>query len=165
MLYKVYVNLCDFRVGSYMTLRTKAAQFLLYKFYMPLGWSMRNIFAFSLRVHQNIFKKFPLFWPLSGGWAIYDPRNFICKLESPCPKVASYQIMHLGNWIVRGIFFRYQKFPLLYPLSGPQKGPASWFAQTLISIPQWCFLPNLVQISSLVLESEHFKCFSLYKPM
>jgi len=27
MLYKVYVNLCDFRVGSYVTLGTKAAQF------------------------------------------------------------------------------------------------------------------------------------------
>jgi len=31
-------------------------------------------FTFGLRVHQNIFKKFPLF----GGGAIYDPRNFIC---------------------------------------------------------------------------------------
>jgi len=41
---------------------------------------MPNIFAFGLRVHQNIFKKIsPFNWPLSGGGAIYDPRNFICK--------------------------------------------------------------------------------------
>jgi len=37
----------------------------------------------------------------------------------------------------------------------------------LIPIPQRGFLPNLVKISSMVLESEHVKCISLYnyKPM
>jgi len=42
MLYKVYVNLCDFTAGSYVTLGTRAAQFYIY---MSLGWSMPNIFA------------------------------------------------------------------------------------------------------------------------
>jgi len=34
MLYKVYVNLCDFRVGSCVTLGTRAAQSYIY---MSLG--------------------------------------------------------------------------------------------------------------------------------
>jgi len=30
MLYKVYVNVCDFRAGSYVNLETRAAQFHIY---------------------------------------------------------------------------------------------------------------------------------------
>jgi len=59
MLYKVHVNLCDLRAGSYVTLGTRAAQSYIY---MSLGCSMPNIFAFDLLVHQKtIFKKCPLF--------------------------------------------------------------------------------------------------------
>jgi len=50
MLYKVYVNLCGFRTGSYVILGTIAAQSYIY---MSLGWFMPNIFAFGLLVHQK----------------------------------------------------------------------------------------------------------------
>jgi len=53
MLYKVYVNLRDFRAGSYVTLGTRAAQLYIY---MSLGLSMPNRFAFDLLVQkQKIF--------------------------------------------------------------------------------------------------------------
>jgi len=53
--YKVYVNLCDFRVGSYVILVTRDAHFYNY---MSLGRSMPNNFLFDLLVHQNkTFKK------------------------------------------------------------------------------------------------------------
>jgi len=47
MLYKVYVNLCDFKTGSYVSLGTRAAQSYIY---MILGCSMQNNFAFGLLV-------------------------------------------------------------------------------------------------------------------
>jgi len=48
MLYKVYVNLCDFKGGSYVTLGTRATQGVLVH-------------------HQNIFEKKSPFWTLSGA--------------------------------------------------------------------------------------------------
>jgi len=76
-LYKVYVNLGDIRVGSYVTLGTKAAQ----SYYIstchwddPCQISLHLVYEF-IRI---FLKKIP-FWSLSGGGAIiYDPRNFIC---------------------------------------------------------------------------------------
>jgi len=65
MLYKVYVNLCDFSVGSYVTQGTRAAQSYIY---MSLGCCMPNIFAFGLLVlHQKIFKTIPPFGPFLGA--------------------------------------------------------------------------------------------------
>jgi len=48
---------------------------------------------------------------------------YLCKLESPCPKVAPYQIsMHLSQWFLRRRFFNIPKiFPIL-ALTGPEMG-------------------------------------------
>jgi len=63
MLYKIYVNLCDFKAGSYVTIGTRAAHYYIY---MSLGCSMPNIFAFGLLV-QKILKTFSLFYPFLGA--------------------------------------------------------------------------------------------------
>jgi len=74
MLYKVYVNLCDFRAESYETLGTIDAYSYIY---MPFRCSMPNIFAFGLLLQKNIFYKFSLFGPFLGAGAICDRREFI----------------------------------------------------------------------------------------
>jgi len=126
--------------------------------YMLLGWYMPNIFAFGLWVHQNLKKMSP-FWPLSGWGHLWPQELYLHKLESPCPKVASYQI----PLVCERNIFQIHNFPYCSLFLGPKRDQP--FDHTLISIPQWCFLPNLVHISSMVLESERFKCISLYKPM
>jgi len=40
-LYKDYLNLCDLRTGSYVTLETRATHSKI--IYMPLGCSMQNM--------------------------------------------------------------------------------------------------------------------------
>jgi len=46
---------------------------------------------------------------------------------------------------MRKTFFKIHQ---ILPLMGPQYMPAPWFLQTWIPIPQRCFLPNLVEIST-----------------
>jgi len=79
---------------------------------------MTNIFAFGLRVHQNIFLKIPLFGPFLGVGLFNEPRNFICtKLNRLVPRLlhTKYQCIRAIGF-VRGIFFLYPKFPLLCSL-------------------------------------------------
>jgi len=92
-IYKVYVNICDFRVGSYVILGTRASQHYIY---MSLGCSMPYIFAFGLLV-QKILKIFPLFGPFLGF--------HLNKIKSPCPKSDPCQFkMHSGQWFNEYIF-------------------------------------------------------------
>jgi len=59
MIYKVNINLCDFRVGSYVTLGTRAAQCYIYVIKMI----QTKYFVFGLLVHQKmVFLKKSSFW-------------------------------------------------------------------------------------------------------
>jgi len=74
MLYKVYVNLCDFKMGSYVSLGTTAAQSYIY---MTLGCSMQTYYCIWSTGLKEDFLKISPFWPLAGGRAICDPIEFI----------------------------------------------------------------------------------------
>jgi len=77
MLHKVYVNLCDIWVGSYVTQGTKAAQTYksTYHWDDPSQIFLHLVYEF---IRIFFFKMSP-FWPLSGGGAIYDPGTLIAQ--------------------------------------------------------------------------------------
>jgi len=92
MLYKVYVNLYDIWVGSYVTLGTKAAQCYYISTYHwddPCQISLHLVYEFI-----RIFLKNSPFWPLSGGGAIYDPTNYINAFR-PLPLVCERNIFEI----------------------------------------------------------------------
>jgi len=62
-----------------------------------------------------------------------------------------------GSPVHEKIFYNSPNFTPFLPFIWPQKVPAPLFSQTWIPIPQIYFLPNLVPISSVVLEKKSFK--------
>jgi len=79
-------------------------------------------------------------------------------------KDALYQIAEYLDCQLMRRFFKIHQIVSLFAPYWAQIGVSPLIFVTSIPIPQTCFLPNLVQISSVVLESEHFKCILLYKP-
>jgi len=101
MLYKVYLNLCDFGVGSYLTLGTKAAQ----SYYIstchlddPCQIFLHLVYEFIRR----FFLKIPLFIPFLELGPFITPGTLFAQLESPYPNVTlhtKYQcIRAIGLW-------------------------------------------------------------------
>jgi len=70
MIYEVYANLCDIRVGSYVTLGTKAAQsYYIYTYHWD---DTCQIFLYLVYEFIRIFlKKFPFLAPF-WGWGHFS---------------------------------------------------------------------------------------------
>jgi len=62
MLYKVYVNLYDFRVGSYVTLETRVAQSYIYVSHLDAPCQIILHLVFWFRRFFKSFLFLALFW-------------------------------------------------------------------------------------------------------
>jgi len=83
---------------------------------------------------------------------------FMCKLYKPCPKDAVCQISeYLDRQFMRRRFFNIQQILHFFGPVWAPIGASPLILQTLIPIPQRSFLPNLAEISSVVLEKKSFK--------
>jgi len=81
-------------------------------------------FAFGLLVHQKILKIFPLFGPFLGVGPFMTPGTLLHKLESPCPKVASYYINAFWPLVCERNIFQILKIsPIVASFWAPM-GPA-----------------------------------------
>jgi len=116
-------------------------------------WFTRRIALHVFPCISQCKMKRPLIGAFLGG------NYFLCaKYTNHVPRMlyVKYQsIWTASSW--RENLQIFTKFYTSLPLIGPQQVPAPWFSQTWIPIPQIWFLPNLVQISSVVLEKKSFK--------
>jgi len=158
MLYKVYVDLCDFRVGSYVTLGTKATQ----SYYISTC-HLDDSCQISLHLVYDFFRRFlnnfPLLAPFWGG-AIYDPRNFICtNLNLLVPRSRFIPNINAFRSLVceRNIFQISKISPIVDSFWTP-KGTSTLLCAHFNPHSLKILPTNFVKINSVVLEIEHFKC-------
>jgi len=132
--------------------------------HIPQAFFPPSLVEIGQVVHEKkIFKSFcyvSLYKIMSPkGVAVYDPTDFIStNLNLLAPRMfhAKYQSFPAsGSW--EEDFLRFNKIFLILPLIGPQRGPAPFYKQIWIPIPQSCFPPSLVEIGQVVREKKSFK--------
>jgi len=98
MLYKVYVNLCDFTAGSYVALGTKELHNCISTCHCD---NPRQIVLHLIYWFRRFLKKFPFLVPFWGGY-ICDPAHFIwTNLNLLAPRMLHAKLKSIlasGSW-------------------------------------------------------------------
>jgi len=84
---------------------------------------------------------------------------FMRKIYKPCPKDAVCQISEYLDCQFIRTFSKIHQILTFFAHYGAPIGASPLIFATRIPIPQSYFLPNLVQISSVVLEKKSFKFY------